>query len=44
MLDDETLLAMSGGEAGPEELCRTLLERTLERGAPDNVTVVLAQL
>ena len=44
VLDDETLLALSGEKAGLEELGRTLLELTLERGAPDNVTVVLAQL
>ena len=44
VLDDETLLGLSSERADLEELGRTLLELTLERGAPDNVTVVLAQL
>ena len=44
VLDDETLLSLCAGHGTPEELCRTMLELTLERGAPDNVTVVLAQL
>ena len=44
VLEDETILGLSGETAEPEQLCRTLLELTLERGAPDNVTVVLAQL
>lgn len=33
---------LAGGT--PEEICRRLLERALAAGAPDNVTVVLAQL
>lgn len=44
VLDDEALLGLSAGQGSAEEACRTLLEMTLERGAPDNVTVVLAQL
>ncbi len=44
VLEDETILDLSGREEEPELLCRTLLELTLERDAPDNVTVVLAQL
>ena len=44
VLDDEMLLNLSAGQESTEELGRTLLELTLERGAPDNVTVVLAQL
>ena len=44
VLEDETILGLSGETAEPERLCRTLLELTLERGAPDNVTVALAQL
>ena len=44
VLTDQALLQASVGEAEPEELCRSLLRMTLERGAPDNVTVVLAQL
>ena len=44
VLDDETLLELSGREAEPEVLCGALIRLTLERGAPDNVTAVLAQL
>ncbi len=43
VLDDETILELSGGEPDPEKFSRALLSLTLERGAPDNVTVVLAQ-
>lgn len=44
LLDDDTLLCLSGQEEDPERFCHVLLERALERDAPDNVTVVLAQL
>ena len=44
VLTDQVLLQTSLDEAEPEGLCRSLLRMTLERGAPDNVTVVLAQL
>ena len=44
VLTDQVLLQASKDEAEPEELCRSLLRMTLEQGAPDNVTVVLAQL
>ena len=44
VLEDDAILALSTQEPDPEGVCRTLLERTLEQGAPDNVTVVLAQL
>ena len=44
VLPDQVLLQSSLQEAEPEELCRGLLRMTLEQGAPDNVTVVLAQL
>ena len=44
VLTDQVLLQTSLNEAEPEGLCRSLLRMTLERGAPDNVTVVLAQL
>ncbi|MBD5133034.1 MAG: Stp1/IreP family PP2C-type Ser/Thr phosphatase [Clostridiales bacterium] len=44
VLPDETLLELSRREAEIEALCRALVGLTLERGAPDNVTAVLAQL
>ena len=44
VLTDQVLLHTSLEEAEPEGLCRSLLRMTLEQGAPDNVTVVLAQL
>lgn len=44
VLTDRTLLQTSLEEPEPEALCRRLLNMTLEQGAPDNVTVVLAQL
>ena len=44
VLKDQVLLQTSVDEAEPEDVCRSLLRMTLERGAPDNVTVVLAQL
>lgn len=44
VLPDPVLLQTSLEEREPEELCRRLLDMTLEQGAPDNVTVVLAQL
>ena len=44
VLTDQVLLQTAADEAEPEGLCRSLLRMTLERGAPDNVTVVLAQL
>lgn len=44
VLPDSMLLQTSLEERDPEALCRRLVDRTLEQGAPDNVTVVLAQL
>ena len=41
LLDDDMLLRLSGQEEDPERFCHVLLEWALERGAPDNVTVVL---
>ena len=43
VLEDETILALSGREGEPEGFCRALVELTLERGAPDNVTAVLVK-
>ena len=44
VLPDSMLLQTSLEEQEPEALCRRLVDMTLELGAPDNVTVVLAQL
>ena len=44
VLPDPVLLQTSLEEREPEALCRRLVDMTLEQGAPDNVTVVLAQL
>ena len=44
VLPDPVLLQTSLEEREPEELCRRLVDMTLEQGAPDNVTVVLAQM
>ena len=44
VLTDQILLQTSVDEAEPEGVCRSLLRMTLDRGAPDNVTVVLAEL
>lgn len=44
VLSDQVLLQVSARETEPEGLCRSLLAMALEQGAPDNVTVVLAQL
>ena len=44
VLPDKVLVQEARREADPELLCRRLLSMTLEQGAPDNVTVVLAQL
>lgn len=44
VLTDEILLAESVQTEDPEQYAQHLLSLTLERGAPDNVTVALAQL
>jgi len=41
LTDQELLEEVSRGE--PEDCCQRLLQRALERGAPDNVTAVLIQ-
>ena len=43
VLSDQQILELSRGE-DLEESCRRLLTSTLEAGAPDNVTVVMARL
>ena len=44
VLTDEELLRESGGEIPLDEGCRSMMALTLEQGAPDNVTIVMAQL
>ena len=39
----EELLMVSGNNTDPEKVCGALLELALKRGAPDNVTVLLAE-
>lgn len=43
VLGDGPIAEVLGGHGDPEPACRSLLEATLERGAPDNVTVVVAR-
>lgn len=43
VLTDQQLLAL-GAAGQPEVCCRRMMAQTLELGAPDNVTIVLAQL
>ena len=43
VLSDQQLLEICR-HGGLEECCRQLMARTLEAGAPDNVTIVMAQL
>lgn len=44
VLPDETVLREVAEHPEPETACRNLLALTLDQGAPDNVTAVLAQL
>lgn len=44
VLTDSTLLQESDRQEDPEEFARALINLTMEQGAPDNVTVVLAQM
>lgn len=44
VLTDDVLLQEAGGNDSLEDCCRRLMALTLEEGAPDNVTIVLAQL
>jgi protein phosphatase len=43
VLTEREILDIVNGNDDPERACTVLLERALEKGAPDNVTVVLAQ-
>ena len=40
VLQDEQIAEVLAGAESPEQACRTLVDMTLEGGAPDNVTVV----
>jgi len=42
LADDETLEIVSVNPGDPEESCRRLIQNTLDRGAPDNVTVIVS--
>lgn len=44
VLTDEMLLEQASEQLPLEERCRNLMRMTLEHGAPDNVTIVMAQL
>lgn len=44
VVTDETLQAELSCEASPDAISRKLLSLAVEQGAPDNVTIVLAQL
>lgn len=44
VLADETLLQLAQETLPLEERCRNMMRMTLEQGAPDNVTIVMAQL
>jgi PPM family protein phosphatase len=41
---DDEIRDLLGTIKSSEEICRTLIDRTLERGATDNVTVVAGRL
>ncbi len=41
MSDDELLETISSNPGDPEEACRRLVQITLDRGAPDNVTLII---
>ena len=43
MTDQEICQEIQAGGT-PQEICQRLVKRTLDSGAPDNVTVVLFQL
>ncbi len=43
IVSNEEMLLISGNNPDPEKACAALLELALKRGAPDNVTVFLAE-
>lgn len=43
IVTDDEMLRVLRENAGPEEACRVLLDMALRAGAPDNVTVLIAQ-
>src|SRR5262245_45041950 len=42
-MNDEEIAGILGQSASAEESCRSLVDLALERGAPDNVTVIVAR-
>lgn len=44
VLDDERLLELAQEPVALEERCRNMMRMSLAQGAPDNVTIVMAQL
>ncbi len=40
VLDDEEIGEIATVEPGPEPMCKSLVQKTLDGGAPDNVTVI----
>lgn len=42
-VDEETIAGVLSGDTDPDAICQRLVERALERGAPDNVTAVVAR-
>ena len=43
LVSSEEMLLISGNSQTPEKTCEALLELALKRGAPDNVTVFVAE-
>lgn len=43
LISGEEMLLVSGNNSEPEQACKALLELTLKRGAPDNVTVFIVE-
>ena len=43
VVDDDEVADLLGRGKAPEVVCRSLVDLALERGGPDNVTVVTAR-